>query len=220
MFIKLTRFDNTPVWLNASFVVTVEPRKGGVGSVVVPIGDGLDYDVREQPEAVLALLDGAPVPEVVPVPVSDCLTKTPDDVSPADVSPLPDAPLADESAARPRATKASRKTAKPRTAAKKEKAEAPTFESAAEPTAAPSETASEAAPAEVLSEAASAEMLSEDLIERLQKMAPKTVAKLHNTLMKQFKVADAAAVVNALVARGILTVAGTRVSWEPVPTDW
>ena len=57
-------------------------------------------------------------------------------------------------------------------------------------------------------------------VERLQKMAPKTVAKLHNTLMKQFKVADAASVVNALVARGILTVAGTRVSWEPAQTDW
>ena len=82
MFIKLTRLDNRPVWLNASFVVTVEPRRDGNGAVVVPIGDGLDYDVRESPETVLGMLAGAPVPTVVPVPVSDCLTKTPDDVSP------------------------------------------------------------------------------------------------------------------------------------------
>ena len=216
MFVKLTRFDNTPVWLNASFVVTVEPRKGGVGSVVVPIGDGLDYDVREQPEAVLALLDGAPAPAVVPVPVSDALTKTPDDVSPADVAPLPDVPPDDEQAAKPRAARASRKTAKPRAAAKKGTVEAP----AGEPAAAPAETAPAAEQTVAAPPVESAEMLSEDLVERLQKMAPKTVAKLHNTLMKQFKVVDVAAVVNALVARGILTVAGTRVSWEPAQTDW
>lgn len=61
MFIKLTRLDHSAIWINASFVVTVEPRKGG-GSVVVPIGDGLDYDVMESPEAVLALLADAPAP--------------------------------------------------------------------------------------------------------------------------------------------------------------
>lgn len=81
MFIKLTKLDNSPVWLNASFIVTVEPRRGG-GSIVVPIGDGLDYDVRERCEDVLALLQNAPMPTVVPIPVSDCLTKTPADVSP------------------------------------------------------------------------------------------------------------------------------------------
>lgn len=80
-FVRLTKLDGDPIWLNASFVVTVEPRRGG-GSTVVPIGDGLDYDVRERPEDVLAYLDGAPVPEVVPVPASDALTLTPDDVSP------------------------------------------------------------------------------------------------------------------------------------------
>ena len=85
MYIKLTRFDNRPVWINAAFVVTVEPRRDGSGAVLVPIGDGLDYDVRESPEEVLRMLEGCPAPQVVPVPVSDCLTKTP-----ADVSPEPD----------------------------------------------------------------------------------------------------------------------------------
>ena len=56
MFIQLTRTDGIPVWLNACFVVTVEPSRGG-GSIVVPIGDGLDYEVKESPETVLSMLD-------------------------------------------------------------------------------------------------------------------------------------------------------------------
>ena len=81
MFIKLTKLDGTPIWINAVYVVTVEPRKGG-GSVVVPVGDGLDYDVRESPEKVLAILGDVPAPPVIPIPSSDALTKTPADVSP------------------------------------------------------------------------------------------------------------------------------------------
>ena len=75
MFIKFTRLDGTPIWINSTFVVTVEPRRNG-GSVVVPIGDGLDYDVKETPEAVLSLLDGAPAPAVVPVPPPPMLAPT------------------------------------------------------------------------------------------------------------------------------------------------
>lgn len=81
MFIRLTRTDGLPIWLNASFIVTVEPARSG-GSIVVPIGDGLDYDVKEAPETVLALLDKAPPAKVVPVPPPKSLTHTPDDVSP------------------------------------------------------------------------------------------------------------------------------------------
>lgn len=72
--------DGTPIWLNGGFVVTVEPRKGG-GSVVVPIGDGLDYDVRETPDVVLGMLDGVP-PAPIAVPTPRSLTPTPADVSP------------------------------------------------------------------------------------------------------------------------------------------
>lgn len=81
MFIRLTRTDGLPVWLNASFIVTVEPARSG-GSIVVPIGDGLDYDVKEPPETVLALLDAAPPAKVVPVPPPKALTPMPDDLSP------------------------------------------------------------------------------------------------------------------------------------------
>lgn len=68
MFVKFTRLDGTPIWLNSTFVVTVEPRRGG-GSVVVPIGDGLDYDVREAPDRVLAMLEpSGPAPQAAPRP--------------------------------------------------------------------------------------------------------------------------------------------------------
>lgn len=91
MFIRLTRTDGLPIWINASFVVTVEPTRSG-GSIVVPIGDGLDYDVREAPESVLALLNEAPPARVVPVPPPKALTKTPDDVSPEVWAGLEDSP--------------------------------------------------------------------------------------------------------------------------------
>ena len=107
MFIQLTRTDGSPVWLNASFVVTVEPSRGG-GSIVVPIGDGLDYEVKETPEAVLAVLDGAPPAKVVPVPPPKTLTPRPDDVSP-DVNPV-DCDKAAMPEAAPSASKKPRKT--------------------------------------------------------------------------------------------------------------
>ena len=81
MFIRLTRTDGQPIWLNASFIVTVEPARSG-GAIVVPIGDGFDYEVRESPGTVLSMLDGAPTPQVVPVPPPKLLTPLPEDVSP------------------------------------------------------------------------------------------------------------------------------------------
>ena len=192
-FVRLTRLDGSPIWLNASFVVTLEPRKGG-GSVVVPIGDGLDYDVRETPEAVLAYLDGAPVPEVVPVPTSDALTPTPEDVSPEGGDD--DAKKEEPEAEKP-AKKTARRTAKRKSAAaeKPEKAEAtPAFEQP-----------DPASPA--------AELL-DDEVARLRKMAPRTVKKLQNTLMTQFKSVNAEAALATLVSRGVVVIDGPRVNWQ------
>ena len=192
MYIKLTRFDHRPVWLNAAFVVTVEPRRDGSGSVVVPIGDGLDYDVRESPEEVLRLLDGCPVPQVVPVPVSDCLTKTPADVSPEperkppepERKPLEEKP---DTAAADEATKPAKKTAKPRKAAAEKKPK---------PVKKPKLD------------------LSDDEVVRLGKLAPKTLPKLKNTLVTQFHVEDPSATVAALEAKGMLSLDGSRVTWS------
>lgn len=194
MYIKLTKFDNRPVWLNAAFVVTVEPRRDGTGSVVVPIGDGLDYDVRESPEEVLRMLDGCPVPEVVPVPVSDCLTKTPDDVSPEpeprpepELRPEPEPRKEEEPVPPPVEEKPAKKTARARkpAAAKKPKAvKKPVLE------------------------------LSDEDVARLRKLSPKSVAKLKNTLVSQFRVADASGTMVALEAKGVLALDGNHVNWN------
>ena len=203
MFIKLTRLDGAPIWINAAFVVTVEPRKGG-GAVVVPVGDGLDYDVRESPEKVLSLLGDAPAPAILPIPTTDALTPTPEDVSAESVAqltnearqtppekpvevklaepkPAEDKPVESEPAEEQPAKKPVRKTAakKPRTTRKKK-------------------------PALPISEAE---------VERLKKMAPGSVKKLQNTLLTQFKIEDAESAVKALEANGVLTLDRDHVVW-------
>lgn len=189
MFIKLTKLDGAPIWINAAFVVTVEPRKGG-GAVVVPIGDGLDYDVRESPEAVLSMLGDAPAASVVPVPVSDALTPTPADVSP-EPEPAPPPPPSEEKARsvrrQPRAPKAGASSPAAKPAARGRKPAAP---------------------------APKASALGEDEKERLRRMAPGSLKKLQNTLVSQFGVADADPVIGALAADGLFEVVGNRVAWR------
>ena len=84
MFIKLTRIDGQDVWFNSQYVVTVEPRKGS-GALVVPLGDGIDYEVRESPEMIVAALGGDLAPGKVkrPPPVVPVTAKPPS-VAPAD----------------------------------------------------------------------------------------------------------------------------------------
>ena len=84
MFIKLTRIDGQDVWFNSQYVVTVEPRKGS-GALVVPLGDGIDYEVRESPEMIVAALGGdlAPGKAKRPPPAASVVAKPPS-VVPAD----------------------------------------------------------------------------------------------------------------------------------------
>ena len=210
MFIKLTKFDSRPVWLNAAFIVTVEPRRDGNGAIVVPIGDGLDYDVRESPEDVLRLLGGAPAPTVVPVPVSDCLTKTPADV-PA-VEPVAAETPVEETKPKKRATRGRAKaSAAPKAA--KESAKESAKASAEASTEAVAEPPVEASPVASV-EPPKAELdLSEADVLRLRKLGPKTLRKLKNTLVTQFMVADIGATVAALAAKGVLTLDGNKVLW-------
>ena len=192
MYIKLTRFDNRPVWLNAAFVVTVEPRRDGSGAVVVPIGDGLDYDVRESPEIVLRMLEGCPAPQVVPVPVSDCLTKTPADVSPEPERkpPEPERKSVESSAEEERPAVQAEKPAK-RPARVKKPAAVKKPKAAKKP---------------VLE-------LSDEEVSRLGKLAPKSIAKIKNTLSTQFRVADVSGTVAALEAKGVIKIDGNHVNW-------
>lgn len=208
MFIKFTRLDNSPIWINASFVVTVEPGRNG-GSVVVPIGDGLDYDVKESPEAVLGMLAGAPAPQVVPVKVSDGLTKTPDDVSPDPEPREPEPVPAPAAPAKPvRKTTRTRKT---KTAAA-EKA------SAEEDKPAGAEASADDAEKPVRKARTTRKKkpeldLAEEQVARLRKMVPGTLKKLRNTLVTQFKTADADATIAALAAHGVLALEGEHVNW-------
>lgn len=202
MFIRLTRLDNSPIWLNAAFIVTVEPRKGG-GSVVVPVGDGLDYDVREMPEAVLALLGDAPAPAILPIPTKDALTPTPEDVSPeTDAQLVSEArqsaeksePSAEKSAPadattdEPKPAKRTRKTATTTTAKK---------------------------PRATRKKKPALPLPPED-VERLSRMRPKSLKKLQNTLQSQFKVEDVASAIEALAANAVFTLEQERVLW-PTP---
>lgn len=201
MFIKLTRLDNSPIWLNAAFIVTVEPRKGG-GSVVVPVGDGLDYDVREAPEAVLALLGDAPAPAILPIPTKDALTPTPDDVSPES-----DAQLVNEA-------RQSEDKPEPTTASE---TDAPTD---AKPTKRTRKAASATAKKPRVSRKKKPALpMGEDQVERLKRMGPKSLKKLQNTLQSQFKIEDAESAVAALAANGVFTLEGEHVIWPaPEPT--
>lgn len=95
MFIKLTRIDGQDVWFNSQYVVTVEPRKGS-GALVVPLGDGIDYEVRESPEMIVAALGGDLAPGKVkrPPPAAPIETKPPS-VAPADKLGQPSAAVSE-----------------------------------------------------------------------------------------------------------------------------
>ena len=212
MYIKLTRFDNRPVWLNAAFVVTVEPRRDGSGSVVVPIGDGLDYDVRESPEEVLRMLEGCPAPQVVPVPVSDCLTKTP-----ADVSPEPERKPAVTMPAREDAggtvTAPVTPPSGPSGLLRRGICEDADGTVAEKPAKKPARAKKPAAVKKAKPAKKPVLELSDEEVTRLGKLAPKSIAKLKNTLSTQFRVADVSETVAALEAKGVIKLDGNHVSW-------
>lgn len=148
-FVKLTRFDGRNIWINAQFLVTVEARKGG-GALVVPMGDGMDYEVRESPEAVIALCAGQNAP--APVAVAAAVQTPPPVVvekpaAPAEERPAPraekaaaapeivasPAPAPAEDAAAPAAKPARKTRAKSTTAKTRKSAKASAKAAASEP---------------------------------------------------------------------------------------
>ena len=202
MFIKLTKLDGTPIWINAVYVVTVEPRKGG-GSVVVPVGDGLDYDVRESPEKVLAILGDVPAPPMVPIPSSDALTKTPADISP---EPESNRQLVAEALVAPETGAATEAVTRTEPADGSAAAEEKPRKRARKTTAAKKPRAPRKAKKPAL-------LIPEAQVERLRKMAPGSVKKLRNTLQTQFKVEDAEGAVAALEENGVLKLDRDHVIW-------
>ena len=83
MFIKLTKTDGSPVWMNPEFIVRIEPWKKG--SAVAVAGDG-DFEVMEVPRAILELAGGTPA-----TPFAGGAPATPIKGAPA--TPIKEAPV-------------------------------------------------------------------------------------------------------------------------------
>ena len=231
MYIKLIRLDGSPIYINASFIVTIEPRKGG-GSIVVPIGDGLDYDVRESPEKVLAMLGDAPSPTVVPVPAPKGLAPTAAaDVSPDDFTAIDSAPVKADSAKD--AVTATNEDA-PATDAAPAEPEAPAEPDVFANAVPPAKAESPVLPADAPSSAASAKTekkparakkprksskkkpvldLDEEQIARLKKLSPGSIRKLQNTLTAQFNSPDPESTIAALQESGAFVIDRDHLIW-------
>ena len=103
MFIKLTKSDGVPVWLNPEFIVRIESWK--TGSAVAVAGDG-DFEVREMPSSILALCQATPAPAPVPTPTpveTPPKSKTRGRRKKAETPPAEKAPVADPPTEAPQA---------------------------------------------------------------------------------------------------------------------
>ena len=225
MFVKLTKMDGSPLWVNANYVVTVEPSRTG-GAVVVPLGDGLDYDVRETPEEVMQMVSG----EVsAPKRTKRATSKKAKDEGDAESDAKPGAEAepsqqgrggpaasADEgssaSRAKPAAAKKSAavRKAKPEVKQKPETQPEPDAKVESAPQPEPMSVFPEEIPSGDFS-------MSDSEIERLRKFAPKSIRKLYNTLVSQFGVTDPKAVSMYLVDKRVISIDKTHVNWISEP---
>lgn len=227
MFIKLTQLNGKAIWFNQAYIVTVEPRKGP-GALVVPLGDGLDYEVLESPESILEALGGA----LVPIAASKKPVTSEKPADPVKDQALPQP--AEEPDFRidgglivPVASKTNPETESKETGSRKKKsataakpatnAKAVTKKTAAKETSkkATKESAKTAATKVKKKTALPPMPLTKDQLMRLQKMSPGSLRKLVNTLMSQFAVAETSPVVDALCAREIISVTDQgHVNWN------
>ena len=196
MFIKLTRTDGRPIWINPEFIVTVENRKDG-GAIVVPAGDGLDYDVKESSEAVMRLCGGEP-PAEAPAP-------EPPPPDPNEALPIvnaPDLPV-DQAEATVQALREKVKRLRETAAAEKP----------AEKVSPPAEPKPPAKPRKRTSRKKPAIDLTDEQMERLKKMAPSSRQKLLNTLA-HLKVPNAEATAVALLAHKVIEMTpDNHINW-------
>ena len=203
MFIKLTRTDGRPIWINPEFIVTVEGRKDG-GSIVVPGGDGLDYDVRESPQAVIDMCGGKVVAAEIPPPPAQSADPPPQEKAAEEKGTASEAPT------KKRGRRASKAAAAP------EPAPVPETPPATEPSAVAAEAEPEkpaAKPRKRTSRKKPAIDLTDEQMARLRKMAPGSRQKLLNTLV-HLKVPDAEATAVALIANKVLEILpDNHVNW-------
>ena len=193
MFIKLTRLNGAPLWLNPDFIMRIEPWKNG--ALVVPAGDDLDYEVRETPAQLIDQLGlmppvrtaaPAPAPVAVPAP-APTPAPAPAPVAASAVEAAPAEPEPEAPKKRTRKTSSTKKSTKK--AASESVAEAP-----AEPAPAPAPAPAPTEPSVSISvtPAASAPASSEEDIvaataARLKKHGCKSEKKILNSLKSMFR---------------------------------
>ena len=222
MFIKLTRLNGAPIWINGAYVVTVEKGRQ-VGSVVVPIGDGLDYDVKETPEQILEMIDGK-VPAVVPVPSSDALTlgetgaavlEAAKDVEAAKVEPVKSAAV-EAKVEKVEPVKSAAEAAEESAAVAVEAVKAvETAKTVKKRSTVAKRAVKSSAKAKTSRAKKPALDLDEKQIERLIKQKPGTKKRLINTLESQFKTASSEATVAALIAHGVVKMdENEKIDWQ------
>ena len=208
-YIKLTRLDGTPIWISMAFIVTIEPRKG-CGSIVVPIGDGLDYDVKESPEDVLAQLQDFPTPQVVPVPAPKGLAPTHEtiasDVPEERVEMVEEVPQVEE--------KPAKKTTRRKTKAAKEMSTEESSKSMEATKESTEEAPKPKAKARTRRTKKPPLPLDEAQLGRLLSAPPRSVLKLKNALASQFKIIDLDGAIAALEANKILSLDGEKITWS------
>lgn len=214
MFIRLTRTDGRPIWINPEFIVTVEGRKDG-GAIVVPAGDGLDYDVKESPDAVMRMCGGVaagaqpvaeqpaaeqPQPAEPPQPAEQEQPAK----EPTDVLPMQDAPPVSVAQAEATVQALREKVKRLRKAA--EVAPKPSAEEEKpKPAAKPRKKASRSKKPAI--------DLTDEQMARLKKMAPGSRQKLLNTL-SHLKVPNAEATAVALIAHKVIEILpDNHVNW-------
>ena len=224
MFIKLTRTDGRPIWLNPEFIVTVEGRKDG-GSIVVPGGDGLDYDVKESPQVVMDLCGGKVAAAEIPPPPAKPADPPPPEKAAEKKGTVSGEPAISEPApVKKRGRKASKAAAASDPAPVPETPPATEPSLVQEPPPAPEPPAGQAAsapaeenppakPRKRTSRKKPAIDLTDEQMARLRKMAPGSRQKLLNTLV-HLKVPNAEATAVALIANKVLEILpDNHVNW-------
>lgn len=212
MFIRLTKKDGNHIWLNSGFIVTVEPVKSG-GAVVVPFGDGLDYEVRESAESIISLVEGVPAADIVAAPVEGAPVET-EEVPPlAEVAETAEEQPVFEAVDVPSVSEeesAAAVAAVSQLAPKPEEEEKPTKRARkAKARPAPAGTPATEGERKLPRRRAVRKTtldLTEEQLARVRSMAPRSVKRLTNTLSSQFAVLDPETTVRALVEHDIITV--------------
>ena len=223
MFIKLTKKDGNPIWINSGFIVTMEPVRSG-GTIVVPFGDGLDYEVREGAESIVSLIEGVPVAEIVPAlstedepaPQPETPTKSPsnaEEPKTPTAEPAPETQPVFEPVEVPALTSESESAAAVAAVmqlAPKPEPEKPTKRARkAKTRPAPSGTPATEGERKIPRRRAVRKtplQLTEEQLARVRTMAPRSVKRLSNALLTQFAVTDPETMVRALVEHDIITV--------------